>query len=297
MGCPRCQNAKYPAEFDSGESPSDTTKYCKDCKYPTLSQEQRARIGRKLLAIKPALVLSGTPLKGIQPKYFGEILDKHRRPEAELKDLYSEWEKERFKTENFYDWIADIEPKASVLQLGDGERAEYEVTVKDGKLVGKHVSIKHSEHAFVLSDEGTFYASPKDTQSDTRIHHSSFLSGRPVRSAGVFFCNGGMQGYERSIFYVKDYSGHYTPGIDEIVRLRDRLIELGEGQLQFWYVCGGSTPHWKGPIIDFDIGKPDIRQLVETKSKKAVPDLIALSSDRLVKTSTGKTLTRPVTDL
>lgn len=293
MGCPRCKNAKYPADFRSGGSPSDTTKYCKECGYPSLSEEQRRRIGRKLDAIAPALALAGKHLKGIQPKYFGEILDKHSRPEAELKELYTEWEKERYRTENFYDWIETVDPKAKVLQLGETERAEYVATVKGGKLVGKHVSNKHSEHAFVLSEDGKFYAAPKDTQSATRVHHSSFLSGAPVRSSGVFFCRGPMQGYEREIFYVKDYSGHYTPDISDIVRLRDHLIEIGEGKLEFWYVNGGSTAFWKGAISDFDPSKPDIRRLVEEKSKKAVPDLIALSPDRLVKSSTGKTLVRP----
>lgn len=290
MACPRCKNAKYPDEFDLSEA-NDQVKLCKECCYPTLSAETRQRIGRKLEAIKPALVLGRHHLKGIQPKYFGEILDKHSRPEAELKKLHTNWEKERYSAGNFYDWIEEVAPESTVLQLTEGNRAEYAVSIVEGKLKGQHINIKNSEYAFVLSESGSFYSAPKQTEGEKRIHHSSFMSGAPVQSAGVFFCNGALADFSRTIFYVKDYSGHYQPGIAEILRLKDKRVELGQ-DLTFWYVNGQSTPLWKGPISTFNVADPAIKAIIEKATGKALAQAYMLGPDKLVMTRTGNTVTR-----
>jgi hypothetical protein len=289
MACPRCLNAKYPAEFTMSDT--GNVKLCRDCNYPTLDKETRQRIGRKLMAIKPALVLGRHHLKGIQSKYFGEILDKHSRPEAELHILHTRWEQEHNAQGNFYDWIEDIEPESTVLQLTEGNRADYAVTIVDGKLKGQHVAIKYSEYAFVLSEDGVFYAAPKQTSGENRLHHSSFLSGAPVLSAGVFFCNGACEDFSRNVFYVKDYSGHYTPGIGEILKLKDKLLSINQ-DLTFWYVNGLSTPLWKGPISTFNISDPGIKLIIENATKKPLPTAFSLGPDKLVLASTGATHTR-----
>jgi hypothetical protein len=198
---------------------------------------------------------AGSDLKKIDPKYFGETLDPHRRPKEELDELYKVWEQKWNAKEdvapNFYDWVGTIKAKATVHQFNEKERLDYVATIKDGQLTGQHVVAKSMDFAFVLDGSGTFYTAPKQTSGDTRIHHSSFLSGAPVQCAGVFFCNTVVAEHTKGIFYVKDYSGHYQPKVKEVLRLRKRLMDLGEGKITLWYYAGKAQPLYKGAISEF----------------------------------------------
>lgn len=257
MTCPKCDNDAYPAEFTevvSKAKDKHIVKTCKRCGYPILSQEARVRIAEKLMLVRH-LVLSAPNLKKIDLKYIGETLDKERRPLEELAELRKVWDEKwsnnQWQAPNFYDWVGTIKASARVLQLNAEERVDYIVNIKDGDLSGEYVQAKYSDYAFVLDAVGNFYAAPKQTSGDVRIHHSSFMSGSPVQCAGVFFCNKVKGEHTKSIFYVKDYSGHYQPGIPEVLRLKHRLTELGEGDINLWYYGGGVSPKYKGPIKDF----------------------------------------------
>ena len=193
-------------------------------------------------------------LKAIDPKYFGETLDLQRRPLEELDPLREQWKKEFdenfLNAPNFYDWIGTIKASANVLQFNEEERVPYVVTVKNNQLHGELIKMKSSEYAFVLDPTGTFYASPKQTSGEMRIHHSSFLSGAPVQCAGVFFLGGGGDRC-RQIIYIKDYSGHYQPGIHELLRLEKRLCDLDEGNVKLRYYEAKVQPQYEGPFSGF----------------------------------------------
>lgn len=259
MPCPKCSNEAYPGECELGPRGNDTdppVKYCKRCGYPRLSRTARGRIAEKLMQVKHVVAMpKGAELKKVDPKYLGETLDQQRRPLEELEKLRAAWDKQwegnYASAPNFYDAISTIKGNATVLQLTAEERLPFVVTIKDGCLTGEYVTAKHMDYAFVLDSLGNFYAAPKQTSGETRIHHSSFMSGAPVQCAGVFFCNTVVSEHTRNIFYVKDYSGHYQPGIPELLRLKKRLVDLGQGQMPLWYFGGGVAAKYKGPIVNF----------------------------------------------
>ncbi len=104
--------------------------------------------------------------------------------------------------------------------LDENQRAAFEVTVQDGVLIhksgsdqGKRVNTSslnslHSNGAgtaiFVMSPEGNIYIGAHgDTPGE--FHHSSFLSGQPVSSAGEMVVEDGR------ILDVSNNSGHYHP--------------------------------------------------------------------------------------
>lgn len=258
MACPKCNNQRYPEEFNAGEVRNEqdvAVKYCKDCGYPRPSRETLDRILKKALEVKHLVKPHGAELKEIDRKYWGETLDKQRRPLEELEKLREQWnrdwENNYAAAPNFYDWIGTIKADATVLQLTAEKRIPYLVTVKNKQLTGNYVNPKNSEYAFVLDASGNFYAAPKQTGGEIRIHHSSFMGGAPVQCAGIFFCNKNVSEHTKEIFYVKDYSGHYQPGIPELLRLKKRLVDLGEGELTLWYFGTGHVQKYNGAIGAF----------------------------------------------
>ena len=266
MPCKRCKNPAYPDDFvETKASPREdrTVRCCKQCGYPLMSDAARNRIAGKLRQVKHVVVAPRATahgkdqLKKIDPKYLGETLDPQRRPLEDLHELQKEWErvwdKNYLEAPNFYDWVGTQKGGARVLQLNAEERVPYEVKIREGCLVGGFVENKYSDYAFVLDGFGKFYAAPKSTSGEMRIHHSTFLSGAPVQCAGVFFCTGAANDHSKKIVYVKDYSGHYQPGLAELRRLKKRLVDIGEGDLQLWYYGAppSPVPKFKGAIKTF----------------------------------------------
>ena len=71
---------------------------------------------------------------------------------------------------------------------------------------------------FVESADGAFYSS---SHALGRFHHSSFLSGAAVRSAGEWKVEAGR------IRLISGKSGHYKPGVRELARLLRALQDRG----------------------------------------------------------------------
>ncbi|PKW20880.1 hypothetical protein [Flavobacterium lindanitolerans] len=100
-----------------------------------------------------------------------------------------------------------------VRYLDETERLEYKLVIKEGKLydgsgnlfdtLGTKTIFDKEKAIFVLSPDGSIYASkfhfPK------KFHHSSFLSGNPVASAGEIKVSKGV------IQEISAKSGHYKP--------------------------------------------------------------------------------------
>lgn len=103
--------------------------------------------------------------------------------------------------------------------LNSTERSAYEVIVKDGELLtnGSHLKNKKGRIIFVLDESGTIYAG---VQKIGVFHHSSFLSGADVVTAGEFkFIDGVLE--------ISNSSGHYTPTRASLKSLVEELISRG----------------------------------------------------------------------
>lgn len=102
-----------------------------------------------------------------------------------------------------------------VKYLDQVERQQYKLSIKDGRLFDESGNPFDTSGAssvfaggsgsaiFVMDEQGNIYASK--TQTVGKFHHSSFLAGKPVASAGEITVKDG---------YVKEItrrSGHYQP--------------------------------------------------------------------------------------
>jgi TANFOR domain-containing protein len=99
------------------------------------------------------------------------------------------------------------------------QRKAFEVFVKDGQLIvgGKLLKETPGKIIFVLDGEGHIYAS---AQRIGEIHHSSFLSGADVATAGEFtFVGGRLQ--------ISPSSGHYTPTAESLKSVVKELTSRG----------------------------------------------------------------------
>jgi hypothetical protein len=119
---------------------------------------------------------------------------------------------------------------SKVNYLNEAERAGYELTVKDGKVFDNSGNLfdttsSSSIHSgngkaiFVMDEAGSIYASP--TQTLGKFHHSSFLSGKPVASAGELKAVNGV------IEEISRKSGHYKPSVDINSQIMNELENRG----------------------------------------------------------------------
>lgn len=102
---------------------------------------------------------------------------------------------------------------SAVRYLDDLERLEYELAVVDGKLYTKNgklfdtslarTAFSENNAIFVMSKDGRIYASLQHSVGE--FHHSSFLAGEAVASAGELKVIKGV------INEVTRKSGHYQP--------------------------------------------------------------------------------------
>lgn len=100
-----------------------------------------------------------------------------------------------------------------VKYLNEAERAKYELAIVNGKFYtvnGKLFNTSHtkslftkSKAIFVMTEDGRIYASTYHYAGV--FHHSSFLSGKPVASAGE------LEIIEGILKEVTNKSGHYKP--------------------------------------------------------------------------------------
>ena len=113
-----------------------------------------------------------------------------------------------------------------VKYLDDTERLQYKLQIKDGKLYDNTGNLFDTAKAqsafggkgnaiFVMDEAGSIFAST--VHSPGKFHHSSFLSGKPVASAGEIVVNNGV------LQNVTRRSGHYRPTADQLDQLLQEL--------------------------------------------------------------------------
>lgn len=82
---------------------------------------------------------------------------------------------------------------------------------------------------FVMDADGEIFAGP---QQDVH-HHSAFMSGRPVASAGV------MEASNGTLRYINPESGHYSPPKDYfeqvLIELKKRKVNLDQCEVEYTF--------------------------------------------------------------
>jgi hypothetical protein len=189
---------------------------------PEEAQQHWLRITGKLSKIIEGSFEHSKPLKS---SYWKELLDVSHRPTTELSRLLVDFKKEK-RDCDFFEWITKIPPKHQVAYLKESDRENYAIGFSGKKLIfsamvkefASHLESGSQEIIFVLAAQQIFYGGVK---SIGEFHHSSFLSGAPVAGAGTFFLENG------EIVKVSDHSGHYVPGIKEMIAVLKAMNAQG----------------------------------------------------------------------
>ena len=118
-----------------------------------------------------------------------------------------------------------------VRYLDEEARRAYMLSIRDGRLIdAKGQPFDTSKGAslfsdgdgraiFVMDEQGRIFAS--NSHSRGQFHHSSFLSGRPVASAGELVVRDGR------ILEITRRSGHYTPTEAQLNQFVERVRSSG----------------------------------------------------------------------
>lgn len=105
------------------------------------------------------------------------------------------------------------------------ELLKYKVEIKNGKLYqnGKLYSTDYTRYRphtiWVMDERGDLFFTDKNQMN--KFHHSSFVNGGPVYSAGEAYIEEGR------IVLLNNYSGHYSPDPKRLNTALKRLEELG----------------------------------------------------------------------
>jgi hypothetical protein len=118
-----------------------------------------------------------------------------------------------------------------VKYLSEAERAEYKLTIKNGRVYDSNGELFDTKSAssvfkggegnaiFVMDVYGNIYASK--SQAVGKFHHSSFLAGKPVAAAGEISVKDGV------IESVSRKSGHYWPDEEHLAQFMEELEHQG----------------------------------------------------------------------
>lgn len=101
------------------------------------------------------------------------------------------------------------------------ERQKFALSVQDGLIVSEAtqeiVETGDDGWIFVLRD-GVLYGGQKETKKIPRVHHTSFVGGECVQTAGMMVIQGGV------IKIIYPHSGHYRPSEYEVLVLLRYLV-------------------------------------------------------------------------
>jgi len=138
---------------------------------------------------------------------------------------------------NTIDWCGTD----TVTYLNEDQRKEFLISVKEGKLVDSGGSLFDTRDAsslhqtisraiFVMDKHGSIYASKQHEYC--QFHHSSFLSGAPVASAGEIEVERGL------LKLISNQSGHYRPPLALAKQTIEELERQGamlDGVVEDWF--------------------------------------------------------------
>ncbi len=143
-----------------------------------------------------------------------------------LAPFFNDWKNKRdsegtlfCEKTDFTTYLMDILPNLSqedlkllksnkIKYLRVDKKRDYEVSFHEGKMLQNGVQIPNGNYMYVLSpDQKTLYMGKKIRG---KFHHSSFLGGGAVMSAGM------MDVKDGNIARIFMYSGHYKPGPKQV---------------------------------------------------------------------------------
>ncbi|HEX6370344.1 MAG TPA: hypothetical protein VF006_15595 [Longimicrobium sp.] len=197
------------------------------------------------------------PLAG---SYWQERRDPHHRPTTVLNPLWVDFVKDRETNgRDFYAWLQNQpEGQKKVVYLKPHERGGYQITFAGNRIVfseeAKSAGIEEydAEIIYVVDHSDVVYCGEK---SVGLFHHSSMLSGAPVKGAGT------MKRIGCLIMEVNNHSGHYQPGHKELVNTARAMEKCGADLALINMVRYGAKNliEWKGTA----------RQLLEEEARSA----------------------------
>lgn len=154
---------------------------------------------------------------------------------ANLRAYYKEWKRQEAKP-SFWEWLDDesievegvprtkLESETVLYCDTVAERQKFALSVRDGVIfqdaTQEIVETGEDGWIFVLRD-GVLYGGQKETKKIPRIHHTSFVGGECVQTAGMMVIVGGR------IKTLYPHSGHYRPSEHELLVLLQFLVANG----------------------------------------------------------------------
>lgn len=151
---------------------------------------------------------------------------------ANLRAYYKEWKRQQVKP-SFWEWLDDesvevegvprtkLERETVLYCDTAAERQKFALSVQDGLIVrdGDQLIVETGDDGwiFVLRD-GVLYGGQKETKKIPRVHHTSFVGGECVQTAGMMVIVNG------SIKTIYPHSGHYRPSEYEVLVLLRFLV-------------------------------------------------------------------------
>jgi hypothetical protein len=159
----------------------------------------------------------------------------HHSYGANLRAYYKEWKRQEAKP-SFWEWLDDetvevegvprtkLERETVLYCDTDAERQKFALTIRNGLVYHEEsqeiVQSGDDGWIFVLRD-GILFGSQKETKKIPRIHHTSFVAGECVQTAGMMVINDGV------IHTIYPHSGHYRPSEHELLVLLRFLVAQG----------------------------------------------------------------------
>ncbi|MEL7470993.1 MAG: hypothetical protein AAFN27_21250 [Pseudomonadota bacterium] len=154
-----------------------------------------------------------------------EATDPKHRYGEELIDHYNEWSRLPEADEgnqSFWQWLAITHPHdapTEVRYLDRTERRQYLVHLQEKPAyVAPRRPVPDGQHMFVMAPDGQVYIAPKE---QGRLHHSSFMAGHKVRTAGMITISGGAP------WSLSNQSGHYRPPLPSLCHMINALKRAG----------------------------------------------------------------------
>lgn len=174
---------------------------------------------------------------GRTDSYWLELLDPMHRPGFMLRPRYESWlsDDDAVKTkQSFWNYIGTQTKGAGMAEVEylneSGGPARYEVAFGPDRRLYEVLGAqpfsteRHETHfsgdgwaIFVVSPTGQIYSA---SHILGKLHHSSFLGGRPVMAAGEMVVDDGV------IRIITAKSGHYRPKPEDLQRMVNRLTQI-----------------------------------------------------------------------
>jgi hypothetical protein len=217
--------------------------------------------------------------------YWLEALDPRHRPGYSLSPMFQVWRMNPdaiAKKQSFWDYMGDGSTFSNVAYLGDVARKRYQVDF-DGKGMmeqtedGDPFSTERHHTEFSGSGWGIFVVSPTgDIYSGShvlgKLHHSSFLEGRPVMAAGEIVVHDG------AVKAITAKSGHYRPTADNMMQfvrqfgtlpwnavIRPNMLDVNNGGKAVFHFLGDFRE--RGPAAAARLTRDQVLAAVPTWAK------------------------------